>query len=87
MAEKVKLEVFTAEPPCPGCSKLLELADRMKDEYGEELQVVKHIGPCDEFEKYRLTVVPAVVVAEKIRLMGVCPSEKTIKAALWEAGL
>jgi predicted DsbA family dithiol-disulfide isomerase len=48
---------------------------------------IKHIGPCEEFGKYGLTVVPAVVVDGKIKIMGVCPSEKTIKAALWEEGL
>ena len=82
-----KLETFTAEPPCPGCSKLLELADIIKEEYGDKLDVVKHIGPCDEFDNYELTVVPAVVVDGRIKIMGVCPSKKTIKAALWEAGL
>ena len=28
----VKIEVFTAEPPCPGCLKLLELADEIQKE-------------------------------------------------------
>ncbi|MDF2955684.1 MAG: Thiol-disulfide isomerase or thioredoxin [Candidatus Alkanophagales archaeon MCA70_species_2] len=84
---KVKVETFTAEPPCPGCTKLLELADEIKQEYGEKVEVIKHIGPCEEFEKYGLTLVPAVVVAEKIKIMGVCPSKKTMKAALWEAGV
>jgi len=83
---KVKVETFTAEPPCPGCTKLLELADEIK-EYGEKVEVIKHIGPCEEFEKYGLTVVPAVVVAEKIKIMGVCPSRETLKRALWEAGV
>jgi hypothetical protein len=87
MVDRVKMETFTAEPPCPGCSQLLELADRIKEEYGERVELVKHIGPCEEFEHYRLTVVPAVVIEERIKIMGVCPSEKTIKAALWEAGL
>lgn len=82
-----KLETFTAEPPCPGCSKLLDLADTIKKEYGDKLEVVKHIGPCDEFKRYELTVVPAVVVDGRIKIMGVCPSKKTIKAALWEVGL
>jgi len=81
-----KLEVFTAEPPCPGCLKLLELADRIKEEYGDKVDVVKHIGPCDEFTKYGITVVPAVVIDGRIKLMGVCPSEKTLRTALWEAG-
>lgn len=81
-----KVEVFTAEPPCPGCLKLLELADKIKEEYGDRVEVVKHIGPCDEFAKYGITVVPAVVVEGKIKLMGVCPSERTLKTALWEVG-
>jgi len=82
-----KLETFTTEPPCPGCSKLMDLADAIKEEYGNKLEVVKHIGPCDEFDKYGMTVVPAVVVDGRIKIMGVCPSKKTIKAALWEVGL
>ena len=52
MVGKKKLETFTAEPPSPGCTKLLELADRIKENYGNELEVVKHIGPCEEFDKY-----------------------------------
>jgi thiol-disulfide isomerase/thioredoxin len=40
--EKVKLETFTAEPPCPGCSKLLGLAEEIEKEYGEKLEVIKH---------------------------------------------
>ncbi len=82
----VRLEVFTAEPPCPGCLKLLELADRMKEEYSDRVEVVKHIGPCDELAKYGITVVPATVIDGRIKLMGVCPSERTLRTALWEAG-
>ena len=82
-----RLEAFTAEPPCPGCLKLLELADKMKKEYGNKVEVIKHIGPCEEFKKYGITVVPAVVIDGRIKLMGVCPSEKTLKTALWEAGV
>jgi len=38
--------------------------------------------------KYCLTVVPAIVFNEgEIKIMGVCPSEETLKSALREAGL
>jgi len=38
--------------------------------------------------KYCLTVVPAIVFNKgKIRIMGACPSEETLKSALREAGL
>jgi len=75
MVGKKKLETFTAEPPCPGCTKLLELADRIKENYGNELEVVKHIGPCEEFDKYGLTVVPAVVINGELNFFGVVPAK------------
>jgi len=84
----VKVEVFTAEPPCAGCSKLLEIADLFKEKYGERVEVTKHIGPCEEFNKYHLTVVPALVSNEgRIKIMGVCPSMQTIEASLKEMGV
>jgi len=84
----VKVEVFTAEPPCAGCLKLLEIADLLKEKYCGRVEVIKHIGPCEEFDKYGLTVVPAMVFNEgKIKIMGVCPSVKTIEAALMEMGV
>jgi predicted DsbA family dithiol-disulfide isomerase len=84
----VKVEVFTAEPPCAGCLKLLEIADLLKERYGNRVEVIKHIGQCEEFIKYGLTVVPAMVFNEgKIKIMGVCASMKTIEAALMEMGV
>jgi len=84
----VRLETFTAEPPCAGCVRLLELADEIEKKYKEEVEVIKHIGPCKEFEKYELTVVPAVVLNEgKIKIMGVCPSLKSLEASLKEMGV
>jgi predicted DsbA family dithiol-disulfide isomerase len=81
----VKVETFTAEPPCAGCLKLLEYADLIKAKYGDRVEVIKHIGVCEEFGKYGLTVVPAIVFNEgKIKIMGVCPSMQTIEAALME---
>ncbi len=84
----VKVEVFTAEPPCAGCTKLLEIADALKEKYGEKAEVIKHIGPCEELNKYNLTVVPAMVFNEgKIKIMGVCPSMQTIESSLKEMGV
>lgn len=82
---KVKVEFFTAEPPCAGCVKLLELANIIKEKYGDKVEVIKHVGPCEEFNRYGLTIVPAVVFNEgRIKIMGVCPSLKTIEVALKE---
>jgi len=40
----VKVEVFAAEPPCPGCLHLLEMADQIKAKYGDRIEVIKHMG-------------------------------------------
>ena len=83
-----KFETFTAEPPCAGCVHLLELAEEIEKKYIERVEVIKHVGPCEEFEKYGLMVVPAVVLNEgRIKIMGVCPSLKTLEAALKEMGV
>jgi len=84
----VKVEVFTAEPPSAGCDALLKLADEISRKFKGKVEVMKHIGPSKEFEKYKLTVVPAVVINEgKILIMGVCPDEETIVGALKETGV
>ena len=84
----MKLEVFTAEPPCAGCVHLIELADAIANDYSTKVDVIKNIGLCDEFDKYGLTVVPAVVVNEgRIKLMGMCPSRKTLESACKEMGI
>jgi len=83
----VKLEFFTATPPCPGCVALLDLADRISLDF-PEVEVVKHIGMCDEFNKYGITYVPAVIIEEgKIAFMGLCPSYGTLVTALAEMGV
>lgn len=83
----VKLEIFTAEPPCPGCVTLLKLADEIQKEY-PNVEVIKHVGPSEAHKKYKLTVVPAVVAEEgMIKIMGVCPSKKTMNSILKELGV
>ncbi|WP_455367389.1 thioredoxin family protein [[Eubacterium] cellulosolvens] len=84
----VTMEVFTAEPPCAGCTKLLQIADDIAQKYKGKVEVLKHIGPSKEFEAYRLTLVPAVVFNKgKIKIIGVCPSRETLIASLKEMGI
>lgn len=53
-----------------------------------ELTCLRMISMCEEFNKYGLTVVPAVVFNEgKIKIMSVCPSIETIEASLREMGV
>ena len=86
---KVKMEVFSGDPPCPGCVAILALADEYAKKYKGKLEVIKLIGQeaMAKFEEYKLGCVPAVVVNEKIRIEGICPSRTTLDNALREGGL
>jgi thiol-disulfide isomerase/thioredoxin len=85
----VRMEVFSGDPPCPGCLAILALADEFGQKYGGRLEVIKLIGEeaTAKFEEYKLGCVPAVVINEKIRIEGICPSRTTLANALREAGL
>ncbi len=85
----VKMEVFSGDPPCPGCLAILSLADKFAQKYEGKLEIIKFIGEeaMDKFEKYKLGCVPAIVINEKIRIEGICPSQTTLYNALREGGL
>ena len=85
----VKLEVFSGDPPCPGCVALVDLAQKVAKKYERELElaVFKGAEAMEKFEAYRLFCVPAAVVNGSIRIEGMCPSEATLNNALREGGL
>ena len=85
----VKMEVFSGDPPCPGCVAILALADEFAKKYKGKLEVTKLIGEeaMTKFEEYKLGCVPAVVINEKIRIEGICPSKTTLATALREGEL
>jgi hypothetical protein len=85
----VKLEVFSGNPPCPGCVALVELAQRVAPKYEDEMELAVYIGEegMEKFEEYQIFCVPAAVVNGTIRVEGICPSEATLNNALREGGL
>jgi hypothetical protein len=85
----VKLEVFSGDPPCPGCVAIIELAQKVAARYeGElELSILKGAEAMEKFEAYKLFCVPAAVINGTIRIEGMCPSEATLNNALREGGL
>lgn len=86
----VALEVFSGNPPCPGCVAIVDLAQRVKARYGDdELRLTVYSGEegMAKFEEYGLFCVPAAVVNGSIRIEGMCPSEATLNNALREGGL
>lgn len=85
----VRMEVFSGDPPCPGCVAILALAEEYAEKYTGRLEVTTLIGEqaTAKFEQYRLSCVPAIVINEQIRIEGICPSRSTLSNALREAGL
>lgn len=85
----VKLEVFSGDPPCPGCVAIIDLAQRVAAKYEDVLQLTMYEGAegMEKFEEYELFCVPAAVVNGSIRIEGMCPSEATLNNALREGGL
>ena len=82
----IKVEVFTSEPPCSGGRLLLKLIDKIREEYGDKIEVEVYEGVNPKLDEYNIETSPAVVIDKDIRIIGVCPSEKTLKEALREAG-
>lgn len=85
----VRLEVFSGDPPCPGCVAIIDLARRVAAEYEDVLELTIYEGAegIEKFEEYKLFCVPAAVVNGSIRIEGMCPSEATLNNALREGGL
>ncbi|MEM1785326.1 MAG: thioredoxin family protein [Candidatus Bathyarchaeia archaeon] len=83
----VKVEVFTSEPPCSGGRLLLKLVEKIRGEYEGKIEVEIYRGVNPKLSEYGITASPAIVIDKDIRIIGVCPSEETLKEALREAGV
>jgi hypothetical protein len=83
----LKIEAFFSVPPCPNSVTLARLLKEIKEEHGNEVDVVTYEGRTGEFDAYNLTSTPAVVVEELVKIMGFCPSKESLVAALREMGL
>jgi len=83
----VKVEIFTSEPPCSGGRLLLRLIERIKEEYGDKIEVEICRGVNPKLKEYQIEASPALVIDKDIGIVGVCPSEETLKEALREAGV
>lgn len=83
----ITIEAITANPPCPGCLELMQVVAEVGLEHGSKLNIINYVGKMGNeiFKKYGLTCVPAVVVNETVRIMGVAPSKETLIKAIGEA--
>ena len=84
---KVKIEVFLSIPTCSGGISLSRLLKEIQDEFGDRVEVITYKGRNEVFERYNLTTAPALVIGDLVRIMGVCPSKKSLMSALKEVGL
>jgi thiol-disulfide isomerase/thioredoxin len=86
----VLLDVFSGDPPCPGCVAILAMADRLAAKYpAEELVVKTYVGKeaLAKYAEYDLSCVPAAVVNGVIKIEGTAPDDGTMNNALREGGL
>jgi len=86
----VLMEVFSGDPPCPGCVAILEMADRYAEKYPpSELVIKKYVGQeaMEKYREYNLSCVPAIVINGVIKIEGTAPDEGTMNNALREGGL
>jgi hypothetical protein len=86
----VLMEVFSGDPPCPGCVAILAMGERYAQKYpAEELTVKTYVGKdaLEKYAEYDLSCVPAVVINGVIKIEGTAPDEGTMNNALREGGL
>ena len=83
----LKIEVFTSQPSCSGGRLMLRLVDEIKREYGDKVEVEVYRGPSEKAKEYGLTVSPAIIIDGDVRIIGVCPTKKTLREAIREAGV
>ena len=79
---KVKIEVFFSTSVDSKNTDISELLREIEEEFGDEVEIVIYEEHNELFKEYNLTVTPAVVVEELIKIIGVCPSKESLVSAL-----
>lgn len=83
----ILVEVFASQPPCSGGRLLLKHIEKLKQKYGDSIDVKIYRGVSEKTREYDITSGPALVIDQDIRIIGMCPSLPTLEEALREAGL
>lgn len=85
--DKIKIEVFLSIPPCSGGISLSRLLEEIKNEFGEKVALEVHTGPTPRIDELKISALPAVVIGDLVRIMGLCPDKESLVSALRECGL
>lgn len=83
----IKVEIFASEPPCSGGRMMLKLIDKIKGDYDGKAEFIIYKGVNEKTKEYGLETTPAIIIDKDIRIIGVCPSEQSLRNAFFEAGL
>ena len=84
---KIKLEAFLPARLSPGGVNLMRLLKEIEQEYGDKVEIDVNIGHPATCDQNNISALPALVVGELIRFIGVCPDKESLVASLKEAGL
>lgn len=84
---KIKLEAFFSTSNDSNDTKVSELLEEIKGEFGDKVVIATYKGRNELFREYCLTATPAVVIEEMVKITGFCPSQETLVHALRESGL
>ena len=84
---KVKIEAFFSTSHDSNDVRLSQLLDEIKQDFSDKVEIATFEEQNELFTGYGLTATPAVVIEETVKIMGFCPSQETLVAALKEAGV
>lgn len=85
---KIKVESFGSVPPCAGDVQVERMLQELVSEHGERVEIVRHTGPGDpQWAEYAIDIVPALVIGDRVRFVGVVPSRESLMGALRLVGL
>jgi len=83
----IKVEAFLSVPPCSGGILLCRLLEDVKKEFGDKIDIQVHRGPVPGIDELKISALPALVIGDLVRIMGLCPSRESLVAAFRECGL
>lgn len=84
---EVRIEAFLSVPPCSGGILLARCLDEIKSRFGDRVDIVIHRGPTPRLEELKISVLPALVIGDLVRIAGLCPSRESLVSALRECGM
>lgn len=84
---KVTIEAFLSMPICAGGIVVRKHLERLRQEFGDKVEITTHYDRCREMELQNITTVPALVIGKLIKFVGLAPRYEDLVAALYKAGL